>query len=215
MRLLFDIEKNFHRLCFLNMEIPIFPLNGAVLFPGTSLPLNIFEERYIEMIDYALSKERCVGMIQSDEKNNLYNIGCVGKIHSFSETTDGRYLIGLQGTKCFRVKKELEKIHKFRLIEAEILEFEEDKNSINEKQKNSLLEKYSKYIKVKEINLNLKEIQNIDFNQIIKFIAMISPFSDIEKQVLLETKNLNDFYKKLHSILELEIVEDNNSKTIN
>jgi len=71
------------------------------------------------------------------------------------------------------------------------------------------------YIKVKKINLNLEEIQNIDFNQIIKFIAMISPFSDTEKQVLLETKNLSDFYKKLQSILDLEIVEDNNSKTIN
>ena len=76
-------------------------------------------------------------------------------------------------------------------------------------------QKYSQYIKVKKINLNLEEIQNIDFNQIIKFIAMISPFSDIEKQVLLETKNLSDFYEKLHSILELQIVEDNNIKTIN
>ena len=197
------------------MKIPIFPLNGAVLFPGTSLPLNIFEKRYIDMVDYALSKERCIGMIQSDEKNNLYNIGCIGKIHSFSETTDGRYLISLQGTKCFKVKNELEKKYKFRLIEVEILNFEEDKNLINEKQKNNLLEKYSQYIKVKKINLNLEEIQNIDFNQIIKFIAMISPFSDIEKQVLLETKNLSDFYKKLQSILELEIVEDNNNKTIN
>ena len=91
------------------MEIPIFPLNGAVLFPGTSLPLNIFEKRYIEMVDYALSKERCIGMIQSDEKDELYNIGCIGKIHSFSETTDGRYLISLQGTNCFKVKKELKK----------------------------------------------------------------------------------------------------------
>ena len=198
------------------MEVPIFPLNGAVLFPGTSLPLNIFEERYIEMVDYALSKERCIGMIQSDEKNNLYNIGCIGKIHSFSETTDGRYLISLQGTSCFKVKKELEKKYTFRLIEAEILNFEEDKKLINEKQKNYLLEKYSQYIKVKKINLNLEEIQNIDFDQIIKFIAMISPFSNIEKQVLLETKNLSDFYKKLQSILELEIVENNNNnKTIN
>ena len=197
------------------MEVPIFPLNGAVLFPGTSLPLNIFEKRYIDMVDYALSKQRCIGMIQSDEKNNLYNIGCIGKIHSFSETTDGRYLISLQGTNCFKVKRELEKKHKFRLIEAEILDFNEDNDFINEKQKNSLLEKYSQYIKVKKININLEEIQNIDFNQIIKFIAMISPFSDIEKQALLETKNLNDFYKKLHSILELEIVEDNYNKTIN
>ena len=198
------------------MEVPIFPLNGAVLFPGTSLPLNIFEKRYIEMVDYALSKQKCIGMIQSDEKNSLYNIGCIGKIHSFSETTDGRYLISLQGTNCFKVIRELEKKHKFRLIEAEILDFNEDNDFINEKQKNSLLERYSQYIKVKKININLQEIQNIDFNQIIKFIAMISPFSDIEKQALLETKNLNDFYKKLQSILELEIVENNNNnKTIN
>tara|TARA_B100000963_G_scaffold311497_1_gene288488 strand:+ start:669 stop:1262 length:594 start_codon:yes stop_codon:yes gene_type:complete len=197
------------------MKIPIFPLNGAVLFPGTSLPLNIFEKRYIEMVDYALSKERFIGMIQSNEKNNLYNIGCIGKIHSFSETTDGRYLISLQGTNCFKVKKELEKKHKFRLIEAEMLEFDEDNNFVNEKQKNTLLEKYSQYIRLKKINLNLEEIQKIDFNQIIKFIAMISPFGDIEKQALLETKNLNDFYKKLKSILELEILEDNNNTTIN
>ena len=198
------------------MEIPIFPLNGAVLFPGTSLPLNIFEKRYIEMVDYALSKERCIGMIQSNDRNSLYNIGCIGKIHSFNETTDGRYLISLQGINCFKVKKELEKKYKFRLVEAEILEFDEDKNFINQKQKNNLLEKYSQYIKVKKINLNLEEIQKIDFNQIIKFIAMISPFSNIEKQALLETNNLNDFYKKLQSILELEIVEDdNNNKTIN
>ncbi len=197
------------------MEIPIFPLNGAVLFPGTSLPLNIFEQRYIDMIDYALSRERYIGMIQSDEKNNLYNIGCVGKIHSFSETTDGRYLISLQGINCFKVKKELEKKHKFRLIEAELLDFEEDKNFINEKQKNNLLEKYGKYIKVKKINLNLKEIQNIDSNQIIKFIAMVSPFSDIEKQALLEAQNLSDFYKKLQSILELESIQNDNNKSIN
>ena len=197
------------------MEIPIFPLNGAVLFPGTSLPLNIFEKRYIEMIDYALSKERFIGMIQSDEKSNLYNVGCVGKIHSFSETADGRYLISLQGTNCFKVKKEFEKKYKFRMIEAEILDFDEDKNIISEKQKINLLERYGEYIKIKKINLNLDEIKNIDFNQIIKFIAMISPFSDVEKQVLLETKNLSDFYKKLNSILELEIVEDNDNYTIN
>ena len=197
------------------MEVPIFPLNGAVLFPGTSLPLNIFEKRYIEMVDFALSKERCIGMIQTDEKNRLYNIGCIGKIHNFSETSDGRYLISLQGTNCFKVKKEIEKKYKFRLIEAETLEFEEDKKLINDKQKNNLLEQYRQYIKVKKINLNIEEIQKIDSNQIIKFIAMISPFSDIEKQALLETKNLSDFYMKLQSILELEIVEGNNNKTIN
>jgi len=179
------------------------------------LPLIYLKKDILKWLTTALSKERCIGMIQSDEKNKLYNIGCIGKIHNFSETTDGRYLISLQGTNCFKVKKELEKKYKFRFVEAEKLDFEEDKSIINEKQKNNLLDKYSQYIKVKKINLNLEELQNIDFNQIIKFIAMISPFSDIEKQALLETKNLSDFYKKLHSILELEIVEDNNSKTIN
>ena len=107
------------------MEIPIFPLNGAVLFPGTSLPLNIFEKRYLEMVDYALSRERCIGMIQSDKKNKLYNIGCIGKIHSFSETTDGRYLISLQGTTCFNVKKELEKNYKFSHLIVNFLSFRE------------------------------------------------------------------------------------------
>ena len=76
-------------------------------------------------------------MIQTDEKNKLYNIGCIGKIHSFSETTDGRYLISLQGTNCFKIKKELEKKYKFRLVEAEMLDFDEDNNLINEKQKNN------------------------------------------------------------------------------
>ena len=134
------------------MEIPIFPLNGAVLFPGTSLPLNIFEKRYIEMVDYALSKERYIGMIQSDEKNKLYNIGCIGKIHSFSETTDGRYLISLQGTNCFKLRNELEKKHNFRLIEAEMLNFEEDKNLIDEKQKNNLLEKIFEMLRLLDPN---------------------------------------------------------------
>ena len=135
------------------MEIPIFPLNGAVLFPGTSLPLNIFEKRYIEMVDYALSKERYIGMIQSDKKNKLYNIGCIGKIHSFSETTDGRYLISLQGTNCFKIKKELEKKYNFRLVEAEMLDFDENINIINEKQKNNLLDKYSQSVSYTHLTL--------------------------------------------------------------
>ena len=130
------------------MEIPIFPLNGAVLFRAQAY-LNIFKERYIEII--GLAQRRCIGMIQSNEKNKLYNIGCIGKIHSFSETTDGRYLISLQGTNCFKVKKELENKYKFRLVEVEMLDFDEDKNIINEKQKNNLLQKYSQYIKVKKL----------------------------------------------------------------
>lgn len=197
------------------MEIPIFPLNGAVLFPGTSLPLNIFENRYIEMVNYSLARKRFIGMIQTDENNKLYNIGCVGKIHSFNETNDGRYLISLQGTNCFKINKELDPLHGFRLVDVKILESLNDNFEFSKDQRIELLEKYKKYINIKKINLDLKEIETIDTLQIIKFIAMVSPFKDIDKQALLETINLRDFYGKLDSILDLEIAGEIASDTIN
>ena len=197
------------------MDLPIFPLNGAVLFPGTSLPLNIFETRYIEMVDYSLARDRYIGMIQTDDKNNLYNVGCIGKIHSFNETNDGRYLISLQGTSCFKVIKELEKNYSFRLVNAVVLNNKENEEVFTNKQKDVLIKKYKEYIKIKKINLNLEEIEGIELSQIIKFIAMVSPFKNIEKQLLLETKDILEFYNKLNSIIELELVDGVANKTIN
>ncbi len=197
------------------MELPIFPLNGAVLFPGTSLPLNIFETRYIEMIDYALARDRKIGMIQTDEKNELFNVGCVGKINSFNETNDGRYLISLHGIKCFKIINEIEQDYSFRLINASLVELYEKEGEISKDQKESLLKLYGKYIKNKNINLSLEEIDNIETDQIIKFIAMVSPFKNIDKQALLETESLLDFYSKLKSIIELELIGDFENKTIN
>ena len=197
------------------MELPIFPLNGAVLFPGTSLPLNIFETRYIEMIDYALARDRKIGMIQTDEKNELFNVGCVGKINSFNETNDGRYLISLHGIKCFKIINEIEQDYSFRLINASLVELYEKEGEISKDQKESLLKLYGKYIKNKNINLSLEEIDNIETDQIIKFIAMVTPFKNIDKQALLETESLLDFYSKLKSIIELELIGDFENKTIN
>ena len=197
------------------MELAIFPLNGAVLFPGTSLPLNIFENRYIDMVNYSLARDRFIGMIQTDTNNKLYKIGCVGKIHSFSETNDGRYLISLQGTNCFKVIRELEPNYSFRIIEADLISTNDEIYELNNKQKNNLLKKYKEYIKIKNINLNLEEIEGIEIEQIIKFIGMVSPFKNEDKQVLLETKNLIDFYTKLMSILELELLGDFTNNTIN
>ena len=198
------------------MELPIFPLNGAVLFPDTNLPLNIFEKRYLEMIDYALARDRCIGMIQTDTNNQLYNIGCVGKINNFNETDDGRYLISLQGTSCFKVIKELNQIYNFRMIDAKLIDNHSSSNILfSTKQKKDLLNTYRKYVASKDINLNLEELEAIGLPQIIKFIPMISPFKNEDKQVLLETKNLVEFYKKLISILELEIMGDFSNKTIN
>ena len=197
------------------MELAIFPLNGAVLFPGTSLPLNIFEARYIEMINYALARDRQIGMIQTNENNELFNIGCVGKIHSFNETNDGRYLISLQGINCFKIINPIEQKYSFRIVNVDLIKNNDEENFFTDEQKKSLLKVYEKYIKFKSINLNLDEIENIEISQIIKFIAMVSPFKNIDKQALLETTNLFDFYNKLKSVIELELIGNFDNKTIN
>ena len=185
------------------------------MFPGTSLPLNIFENRYIEMINYSLSKNRCIGMIQSDKNNNLYEIGCVGKIHSFNETNDGRYLISLQGTSCFKVIEELKQSYSFRLINADLIVHKENDGMLSESQKVFLLKKYAEFIKLKKINLNLEDIEKVELGQIIKFIAMTSPFNNVDKQALLETKDTIEFYTKLLSVIELELVGEFKSSSIN
>ena len=107
------------------MNFPIFPLNGAILFPKTTLPLNIFEKRYISMVDYALSNKRLIGMIQTKENGELFNVGCLGKISSFNETSDGRYLISLEGVNCFSLTEELEQKNLFRIVSAKIINSDE------------------------------------------------------------------------------------------
>ena len=101
--------------------IPLFPLSGVIFFPETNLPLNIFEQRYLEMIDFALKSNRLIGMIQNDKNNKLYSIGCVGKLNSFSETDDGRYVINLIGKNYFRISKKLPKTYKFITAEIDII----------------------------------------------------------------------------------------------
>ena len=198
------------------MHIPIFPLNGAVLFPKTNLPLNIFEDRYIAMVDYALSNDRLIGMIQSKNTGELFNIGCLGKIIGFNETNDGRYLINLKGISCFVLKKELIKQYNFRIVDIIILKNNTKQNyKLKSELKNKILDSYKRYIKEKNININLSEIINIKTEQLAKFIAMVSPFDDIDKQMLLEITETEEFCKKLLSILEIEIANLNKEKTYN
>ena len=108
--------------------IPIFPLSGIIFFPDTDLPLNIFEKRYLEMIDFALSKNKTIGMIQTQQNGNFYNKGCLGKITSFNETNDGRYLINMRGESIFSFINEIESNNHFRMGEV-VLE-ENNKNKI-------------------------------------------------------------------------------------
>ena len=198
------------------MELPIFPLNGAVLFPETSLPLNIFEKRYIDMVDYSLAREREIGMIQTMNNGELCKIGCIGKIHSFNETNDGRYLISLQGLNCFEVVKEIDVDYSFRIVRANVIKgINREDDKLDNDKKSNILKKYKKYISFKKINIDLSEIDGIEIYQLMKFIAMISPFKDIEKQALLETDNVEDFYYKLLSIIDFDIASELGSKTLN
>ena len=198
------------------MELPIFHLNGAVLFPETSLPLNIFEKRYIDMVDYSLAREREIGMIQTMTNGDLYKIGCIGKIHSFNETNDGRYLISLQGLNCFEVVKEIYVDYSFRIVRANVIKgVNKEDNKLDNDKKSNILKKYKKYISSKKINIDLSEIDGIEIYQLMKFIAMISPFKDIEKQALLETDSVEDFYNKLLSIIDFDIASELGNKTLN
>tara|TARA_Y100000590_G_scaffold84293_3_gene94185 strand:- start:432 stop:1028 length:597 start_codon:yes stop_codon:yes gene_type:complete len=186
------------------MDFPIFPLNGAVLFPKTTLPLNIFEKRYISMVDYALANKRLIGMIQTKENGDLFSIGCLGKINSFNETQDGRYLISLVGVGCFSIINELKKKNLFRIVNAKMhIDNKIKSQNVDSGLVKKILDQYKVYINKKKINLNINELDNLTLEELIKFITMVSPFSYLEKQSCLESKNINDFANKLSSILEM------------
>ena len=196
------------------MKFPIFPLNGAILFPGTNLPLNIFEKRYIEMVDYALSNNRLIGMIQKKENNDFFNIGCLGKITSFSETGDGRYQINLEGLNRFLLKKIVKSENNFIIIDGEILKSNEsikEKNSLNEK----LLFSFKKFLKIKNINFNFSEFENLDASSLAKIICIIAPLDHLIKQMLLEFDSDYELCKNLLSVLEIEMKNNEDNLKIN
>ena len=168
------------------------------------------------MVDYALANNRLIGMIQTKNDGNLFNIGCLGKIITFNETSDGRYLISLQGLTCFEVQEEIETKKKFRSVKVKLVQNSLEENyNFSDDERHDIVDKYKSYIKIKNLNLDLAEIENIELSQLIKFIAMVSPFKNIEKQALLETFDIKDFYSKLLSLIELEIASESPNKTIN
>ena len=196
------------------MKIPIFPLNGAILFPKTNLPLNIFEERYIELVDYSLSNNRVMGMVQQKENNGLYNIGCYGKITVFNETPDKRYLINLEGISCFNIIKELDTKWKFRICEIEIFN-NFNGPSLQDGLKSKILDSFKKYNKVKSINVNLDDVSQLSVVDLLKLIVMVSPFDVSVKQMFLELKSNKELYDNILSTLEIELAANQESVSIN
>ena len=192
-------------------QIPIFPLSNFIIFPKATVPLNIFEPRYIEMIDDSMKSNKCIGMIQPKNiviRNNnpeLHEVGCLGKITSFKETEDGRYLIELKGLIRFENIKELKTEKKYRVLSVNYKNFIQDLKSEKENLKFSDLELIFKDLKSlfekRGFIINWKALEKQSLDETINALAMASPFSLEEKQVLLEAKNLNMRKNKIAEIL--------------
>ena len=187
------------------MNFPVFPLNGAILFPNTNLPLNIFEDRYIDMVDYALSHSRLIGMIQTKKNKDLFTIGCLGKITSFSETSDGKYQINLEGINRFKVKKILDDKHKFIMIDGEELDYNSNFKKQTSELSTKLLSNFKNYLNIKKIEFNTSEFESLDALNLAKIICVISPLDYLTKQMLLEFNASDELCENLISVLKIEI----------
>ena len=191
--------------------IPIFPLSNFIIFPKTSVPLNIFEPRYIDMINDSMKSNKFIGMIQPKNSNNnqsepiLHDIGCLGKITSFKETEDGRYLIELKGLIRFKIQQEIKNSKTYREYEIDIKNFNHDLEEKKENLKFSDLEMIFKDLKslfeARGFIINWKELEKQSLDETINALAMASPFTLEEKQVLLEAKNLTARKSRIAEIL--------------
>ena len=204
-------------------KIPIFPLSNFIIFPKTSVPLNIFEPRYIEMVDDSMKTNKLIGMIQpknlkDDNTLDLYNIGCLGKIISFKETEDKRYLIELKGISRFEIVKEIKSEKKYLEYEVDFNKFHDDIENKNEDLKFSDLEFIFKDLKTvfekRGFIINWKGLEKQRLDEIINALAMASPFTLEEKQVLLETKNFSARKSKIAEILSTYTYDNYNNTTI-
>ena len=204
-------------------KIPIFPLSNFIIFPKTSVPLNIFEPRYIEMVDESMKTNKLIGMIQPKNSNDpnsldLYNVGCLGKIISFKETEDKRYLIELKGITRFEIIKEIKSEKIYRECEIDFSKFNNDIDEKKEELKFSDLELIFKDLKSifekRGFIINWKGLEKQSLDEIINALAMASPFTLEEKQILLETENFTSRKSKIAEILSTYTYDNYNNTTI-
>ena len=190
--------------------IPVFPLSNFIMFPGTTVPLNIFEPRYLQMINDSMKKHRMIGMIQPKKtgvlkKPDLYEIGCIGKITSFNETEDGRILVILSGICRFKVNSEIktEKLYRECKVNYENFsrDMSENRNEINFSDLNIIMDNMKKFFKKQGYIVNLKDLEKKDLTQTLNDLSMASPFSLEEKQILLESLDANIRKEKMEQIL--------------
>tara|TARA_B100001996_G_scaffold370737_1_gene345345 strand:+ start:2092 stop:2739 length:648 start_codon:yes stop_codon:yes gene_type:complete len=205
-------------------KIPIFPLSNFIIFPNTNVPLNIFEPRYIKMVDDCMKGNRLIGIVQPRKtgdlkKPNLYEVGCVGKITSFNETEDGRYLIVINGICRYKIIEELVNNKLYRECKISFDNYINDLNK-NKKEEIKLLNIKSMFNDLKILFkkqgylINWKDLEKQNIDQTINALSMASPFSLEEKQILLETNTLTERNKKLEEILKTYSVDGFENTTI-
>ena len=210
--------KNFPKI------IPVFPLSNFIIFPNTTVPLNIFEPRYLDMVNDSMKSNKFIGMIQpknSKDENGipkLHDVGCLGKIMSFRETEDGRYLIELKGKIRFHIINEISSNKKYRSVEVDYKGFSNDLSDEKEKINFSDLELIFKDLKSlfekRGFIINWKALEKQSLDETINALAMASPFSLEEKQILLEAKSLDIRKNKIAEILKTYIFDNYENTTL-
>jgi len=197
--------------------IPVFPLNGVIYFPKTNLPLNIFEQRYLDLVNDAYNKDKLMGMVQSKKANGtVYDIGCLGKISDYQKSKDGRVLINLTGISRFKILKEVSNKKLYREFQVNYDSFSEDINDTNSQtDSNDLMKNAKVFFKRNGLLLNWKEFEKLDPTQKINTLAMIAPITNEEKQKLLETITLESKISTLNNIIGFYLHETNfNNQTV-
>ncbi|MBF92021.1 MAG: hypothetical protein CMP34_04355 [Rickettsiales bacterium] len=220
--MVYSFDKN---VSDLPKSLPIFPLSNVLLLPRSKLPLNLFENRYLHMFDYALANGRAIGMVQpkilktskDSEKNPpIYDIGCAGFITAFTETNDNRYEIILKGICRFFVKNELSLLNGFRRANVEWESYKNDLSQVNFQNSNNRLsfeDILKKYLQKKSINADWEAIEASSDEELINSISMGCPFDINEKQALLEAKSLEDRMDVLMSLMQMSMIENKSIST--
>jgi Lon protease-like protein len=198
--------------------IPVFPLSGALLLPRGQMPLNIFEPRYLAMIDDAFrSGQRLIGMIQPDaahpgpeDKPNLYQVGCVGRVTQLAETGDGRYLIQLTGIARFRIVEELTAATPYRQCRVDYRPFVDDfsaRKGEDDVDRESLLQALKDFLQANNLKADWQGIENAPNEALVNALAMMSPYGAAEKQALLEAPDLKTRAELLVAVTEIELAK--------
>ena len=197
--------------------IPIFPLSGVIYFPKTNLPLNIFEQRYLDLVNDTYNKDKLMGMVQSQKhENKVYKVGCLGKISDLQKSQDGRILINLTGITRFNIIEEVKNNKLYREFKVDYKNFEIDlKNLTEDHGVDNLMSKAKTFFKKNGLLLNWREFEKLDKMQRVNTLSMISPVTNEEKQKLLEALTIKDKIETLENIINFYLHEVNfNTQTV-